>query len=716
MRKAVGGFAVLLLLIWSMVSLLPRNQSSGSRSTVVHSSIPDSSSSSSSSSSAYGRGYGGGEGEDDMDAVASIWRTRPQSLQLACDPQRDYFSVLQGHNWDSWMARREGHSVAESYEPRPSQGATGPAAWWPWSQASSQSDLRPRVPCNPYWRTGPSACSKGFEGALRRALMDESRPPPPSMMSARRWGDSTYYGDDHGKRPVDDDSGGSPNIYYGSDEHSSRLPPSPSSPSASSPFSHPSYRRRLQQAFPHAYLFGESRSGGGGDEEEGVRPVGPPALHNQTLLSVCDAVLDNGYERGRAVPRALSRLEAFPHLQAGGSTAGYRAAAGSLRGGEEGGEAAGSPLPFSYPLSRGEAGDWRARQLTTLELLDLVADGLRGSPPLTKGGFSMNRFAVNLGANDGATSDPVAVLYRNGWRGVAVELEDQFCGRLRANILGGGGGGGGRGNNVTVHCPVAATPLNTPSMLEGAPVDLDYLKIDIDSYDCDVLAAVLAAGYRPKVVQMETGTIPPPVRFSSHYHPRYGRPHAQIYQAFGCSLAYADDLLNSLGATQPPPRGAAKEPAYTLLEASLDSIWVRTDVLRHARGATAAFKDKETPLMQPFRRFTESGEELETPPSRPESLLVSYVNGFWRWPWRRELHVWEIGTEHWFQLRSDRHRLRALADHMGCVASCFHDPQASPFRYTLQNEPLGTEHFSAILDGFRTTNHPHNGHSGRQIS
>ena len=127
MRKAVGGFAVLLLLIWSMVSLLPRNQSSGSRSTVVHSSIPDSSSSSS-SSSAYGRGYGGGEGEGDVDAVASIWRTRPQSLQLACDPQRDYFSVLQGHNWDSWMARREGHSVAESYEPRPSQGATGPAA------------------------------------------------------------------------------------------------------------------------------------------------------------------------------------------------------------------------------------------------------------------------------------------------------------------------------------------------------------------------------------------------------------------------------------------------------------------------------------------------------------------------------------------------------------------------------------------------------------
>lgn len=72
---------------------------------------------------------------------------------------------------------------------------------------------------------------------------------------------------------------------------------------------------------------------------------------------------------------------------------------------------------------------------------------------------------------------------------------------------------------------------------------MDYLKIDIDSYDCDVLAAILSAGYRPKVIQMETGTMPPPIRFAAHYHEVYARPHAQIYQAFGCSLSYVDDLL-----------------------------------------------------------------------------------------------------------------------------------------------------------------------------
>ena len=70
-------------------------------------------------------------------------------MSLDCDPRNDYFQVLQGHNWNSWMARPEEHTVAESYERRP---------------ASSLADLRPRVPCNPYWRSGPGACSAGFRG------------------------------------------------------------------------------------------------------------------------------------------------------------------------------------------------------------------------------------------------------------------------------------------------------------------------------------------------------------------------------------------------------------------------------------------------------------------------------------------------------------------------------------------------------------------------
>ena len=94
-------------------------------------------------------------------------------------------------------------------------------------------------------------------------------------------------------------------------------------------------------------------------------------------------------------------------------------------------------------------------------------------------------------------------------------------------------------------------------------------------------------------------------------------------------------------------------------------------------------------------------------------MLVAYVNGFWRWPWRRELHVWEIGTEHWFQLSSDRLRLLAMQDHMSCVAACFHDPSASPFAYTLQNEPLPASHFAKLVAGFSQRL---SGSGGRQSS
>jgi len=104
-----------------------------------------------------------------------------------------------------------------------------------------------------------------------------------------------------------------------------------------------------------------------------------------------------------------------------------------------------------------------------------------------------------------------------------VEMERNFCNLLSRNL---------QHTNATVHCPLAVTPHNAAGLLgaAGAPRRFDYLKIDIDSYDCDVLAAILAAGYRPKVIQMETGTIPPPVRFASHFTSSYSRPHAQIYQ------------------------------------------------------------------------------------------------------------------------------------------------------------------------------------------
>ena len=239
------------------------------------------------------------------------------------------------------------------------------------------------------------------------------------------------------------------------------------------------------------------------------------------------------------------------------------------------------------------------------------------APGAGDSGSKIDRFAVNLGANDGATSDPVAGLFHAGWSGVAVELEARHAERIHQNL---------GATKATLFCPQAATPDNIVPMLHDQPTnaDFDYLKIDIDSYDCDVLGAILAAGYRPKVIQMETGTIPPPISFAAHYTDgsdggEYTRPHAQIFQAFGCSLTYVEEMLTSLPTSTALPEGhPANGAGYGLLQAGLDSIWIRRDVIASSGTLKAMARGNEDPL-------------------------TAYTNGFWRWPWRRELHVWEIG-------------------------------------------------------------------------
>ena len=85
-------------------------------------------------------------------------------------------------------------------------------------------------------------------------------------------------------------------------------------------------------------------------------------------------------------------------------------------------------------------------------------------------GVGSDRFAVNLGANDGATSDPVAGLFHDGWSGVAVELEARHYSNLHLNL---------GSTNATLLCPLAATPENIVPLLEasGAQPDFDYLKV-----------------------------------------------------------------------------------------------------------------------------------------------------------------------------------------------------------------------------------------------
>ena len=110
------------------------------------------------------------------------------------------------------------------------------------------------------------------------------------------------------------------------------------------------------------------------------------------------------------------------------------------------------------------------------------------------------------------------------------------------------------------------TPPGLPALLaeHGVPKPrkrLAVLKVDIDSCDCDVLAAALAAGYRPSVIVIEINPVfPPPIRFNLAFKPNMHHnsngPGTPIYS---CSLSHAE--------------GVAAAHGYALLQAPIEDAY-----------------------------------------------------------------------------------------------------------------------------------------------
>lgn len=87
------------------------------------------------------------------------------------------------------------------------------------------------------------------------------------------------------------------------------------------------------------------------------------------------------------------------------------------------------------------------------------------------------------------------------------------------------------------------SPHNVALLVESVsiPKEFDLLNLDIDSFDLDVLGAVLESGFRPSIITMEINEkIPPPIYFSVNYAPdRFWR--RDLF--FGCSLSAALEEL-----------------------------------------------------------------------------------------------------------------------------------------------------------------------------
>merc|ERR1719321_448615 len=116
-------------------------------------------------------------------------------------------------------------------------------------------------------------------------------------------------------------------------------------------------------------------------------------------------------------------------------------------------------------------------------------------------------------------------------------------------------------------------PTNVVKLLQDGktPLDLDYWKNDIDSYDCAVHLAVLDHGYRPKVIQVEVNPdVPDPIAFGILYSDKF-KPNLGAAGFYVCSLALTSAIVRPFG--------------YVLADVGLrshDAIYVRADVAKAA--------------------------------------------------------------------------------------------------------------------------------------
>eukprot|EP01065_Artemidia_motanka_P014709 TRINITY_DN18548_c0_g1_i1.p2 TRINITY_DN18548_c0_g1~~TRINITY_DN18548_c0_g1_i1.p2 ORF type:complete len:260 (+),score=75.57 TRINITY_DN18548_c0_g1_i1:782-1561(+) len=124
---------------------------------------------------------------------------------------------------------------------------------------------------------------------------------------------------------------------------------------------------------------------------------------------------------------------------------------------------------------------------------------------------------------------------RRGWSGHSFDSASHLT-HLR-NLL-----TAEKNGNVTLHSELL-TSRNVVQYLKklDLPITFDFLKVDIDSYDCDLAEAILKAGYRPTMLQTEMSPHwPPGVRAVSRLG---GSP----VTASGCSCAGAVELGRRYG-------------------------------------------------------------------------------------------------------------------------------------------------------------------------
>lgn len=185
-------------------------------------------------------------------------------------------------------------------------------------------------------------------------------------------------------------------------------------------------------------------------------------------------------------------------------------------------------------------------RLGNLLMLKLKANKLDGSfagefeylKCLTKRMNIDKGFVVDVAASDGYTQSSTLGFFREGWDGLAVEMDPiKFASLsfLYADFP---------RVRLARH---RVTPFNIKSLLESFEVakDITVLNLDIDSYDLYVIEKMLAGGFKPKILSMEINEkIPAGVFFTVDYDDAH---YWQGDHFYGCSIDAAATVVKPFG-------------------------------------------------------------------------------------------------------------------------------------------------------------------------
>jgi hypothetical protein len=126
----------------------------------------------------------------------------------------------------------------------------------------------------------------------------------------------------------------------------------------------------------------------------------------------------------------------------------------------------------------------------------------------------VDQTCIDVAASDGVDQSNTFWLYRDGWRGLAVEGDPARFRALAAVHA--------RTDDIDL-VRTFVTPDNVRDLLRAHGIGREpgFLNLDIDGYDHFVLAALLEE-FRPSLMCVEINEkIPPPLRFTVRYAPGY---------------------------------------------------------------------------------------------------------------------------------------------------------------------------------------------------